>query len=387
MSKIIILANKYPNKLEPTACVFIQQLVWSFADLGNECEVIAPLPVTLNPKYLGYVNEEIEITENQNKVKVHHPKYISFGQGDGVGQKARVLFTTKMYEKAVDRILSKMDAKPDYIYSHFLCPSGVIAARMGRKYSIPSYFAHGEALYAGDEKYGNVRLKKELESINGVIAVSTQNKNYVADAGIVTPDKINVFPNGFRKERFYPRDKKESRQLLGLPEDEFIVGMCGSFDDRKGILRLQFAVDQIEGVSFICAGKGELIPTSQKCLFAKSVKNDELPWFYSALDIFVLPTQNEGCCNAIVEAIACGCPIISSDRDFNTDICDNTNSILVDPNNVDEIKNAIVELKNSNSLRHQLSEGSIKKSKSLTLNQRASNILCFIEKMAKGNIC
>lgn len=384
MNKMVILANKYPNKLEPTACVFIQQLVWTFADLGNECEVIAPLPVTLNLQYISYEEEEFEITENSNKVKVHHPKYISLGQGDGFAQKVRVLFTTKMYEKAVDKVLQKMDKKPDYIYSHFLCPSGVVAARMGKKFSIPSYFAHGEALYAGDEKYGNSRLKKELSNINGVVAVSTQNMNYVSDAGIVKWERIKVFPNGFREERFYPRDKMESRDRFGLPKDIFIVGMCGSFDERKGILRIEAAVNQIEGVFFVCAGKGEIIPTSKKCLFAKSVNNEELPWFYSALDIFVLPTQNEGCCNAIVEAIACGCPIISSDRDFNIDICDKTNSILVDPNNVDEIKNAIEIIKNNCDLRQQLSEGSVNKSKTLTLNQRASNILCFIKEMAKG---
>lgn len=386
MERIVILANKYPNRVEPMACVFIQQLVWTFADLGMDCIVIAPLPVNLNAKYLRYAEEEIEITENHNVVKVYHPKYISLGQCDGFAQKGRVLFTTKKYERTVERALNKLGKKPDYIYSHFLCPSGVVAARLGRKYNIPSYFAHGEALYSGDKKYGNNRLKRELSNINGVVAVSTQNKNYITSAGIVEEKKVDVFPNGFREERFYPRDKNDSRLKFGLPLDAFIIGMCGSFDERKGVLRIESAVDQLDDVKFICAGKGELMPSSENCLFAKPVRNEELPWFYSALDVFVLPTQNEGCCNAIVEAIACGCPIVSSDRNFNVDICDNTNSILVDPDNVDQIKEAISKIKEDSHLREKLSEGSIEKSKSLTLKQRAVNILDFIKSKANYEV-
>ena len=128
------------------------------------------------------------------------------------------------------------------------------------------------------------------------------------------------------------------------------------------------------------------MPSSENCLFAKPVRNEELPWFYSALDVFVLPTQNEGCCNAIVEAIACGCPIVSSDRNFNVDICDNTNSILVDPDNVDQIKEAISKIKEDSYLREKLSEGSIEKSKSLTLKQRAVNILDFIKSKANYEV-
>ena len=49
--KIVIVANKYPNVLEPNVCVFIQQLVWSFADMGYDCNVVVPLPINLNREY------------------------------------------------------------------------------------------------------------------------------------------------------------------------------------------------------------------------------------------------------------------------------------------------------------------------------------------------
>lgn len=376
--KIVIVANKYPNVLEPNVCVFIQQLVWSFADMGYDCNVVVPLPINLNREYRNIPYCVVENTERGTAVKVYHPQYISMGQSGATLQKQRVLFTTKMFERAVDSVIKKMDRTPDVLYSHFLCPAGVTVSRLGKKYGIPAYMAHGEALYAGNEKYGNKRLAQELTGLNGVIAVSSQNKQYVVDAGIVKPEIVDIFPNGYREERFFPRDKAEARERFGFPQGEFIVGMCGSFDERKGVLRLQKAVDQIPDAYFACAGKGEQNPSSEKCLWAKPVNNDELPYFYSALDAFVLPTQNEGCCNAIVEAIACGCPIISSDRAFNADICDHTNSLLVDPDNVDEIRNAILRVKEDNNLRQSLGEGSLRKSKELTLNARARRILTFM---------
>ena len=376
--KIVIVANKYPNVLEPNVCVFIQQLVWSFADMGYDCNVVVPLPINLNREYRNIPYCVVENTERGTAVKVYHSQYISMGQSGATLQKQRVLFTTKMFERAVDSVIKKMDRTPDVLYSHFLCPAGVTVSRLGKKYGIPAYMAHGEALYAGNEKYGNKRLAQELTGLNGVIAVSSQNKQYVVDAGIVKPEIVDIFPNGYREERFFPRDKAEARERFGFPQGEFIVGMCGSFDERKGVLRLQKAVDQIPDVYFACAGKGEQNPSSEKCLWAKPVNNDELPYFYSALDAFVLPTQNEGCCNAIVEAIACGCPIISSDRAFNADICDHTNSLLVDPDNVDEIRNAILRVKEDSNLRQSLGEGSLRKSKELTLNARARRILTFM---------
>lgn len=378
MIDILILANKYPNPVEPNVCVFIQQLVWQFADMGYSCKVISPLAVNLNLKYKDINEISCEKTENENEVIVYRPKYLSSGQAYGPFQKTRVFITTELYEKAVGRIIEKYKISFDTVYSHFLCPAGVVASRLGKKYHVPAFMAHGEALYSGNDKYGNEKLAKELTGLNGVIAVSSQNKDYVVEAGIVKSDIVGVFPNGYRKERFYPRDKIESRKRFGFPKDAFIVGMVGSFDERKGTLRIQEACNSLDGVFFACAGKGKDVPTSKKCLWAKPVNNEELPWFYSSLDVFVLPTQNEGCCNAIVEAIACGCPIISSDRPFNYDICDETNSILVDPDSVNDIRNAIKKVFDNPDLKGRLSHGSEIKAQALTLDERARNILDFM---------
>jgi glycosyltransferase involved in cell wall biosynthesis len=93
----------------------------------------------------------------------------------------------------------------------------------------------------------------------------------------------------------------------------------------------------------------------------------------------VLPTLAEGCCNAIVEAICCGLPVISSDRKFNYDVLDESNSIMVDPLDVGAISQAIKELKDNPDLRDKLSKGALDKAKDLTISQRAKKIISFIK--------
>lgn len=110
-----------------------------------------------------------------------------------------------------------------------------------------------------------------------------------------------------------------------------------------------------------------------------SVSNDKIVMYLNAADMFVLPTLAEGCCNAIVEAMACGLPVISSDRPFNDDILDESCSIRIDPSNIEELSDAIALLKNDPELREKLSEGALSKAKGLTIEQRAAAILQFID--------
>ena len=92
-----------------------------------------------------------------------------------------------------------------------------------------------------------------------------------------------------------------------------------------------------------------------------------------------MPTLAEGCCNAIVEAMACGLPIISSNLSFNDDVLEDAFSIRIDPKNVKEIKEAILKLFNDKELRESMSKKAIEKAKTLTINQRAKNIIAFME--------
>lgn len=379
MEKICFIANKYPNEIDKNGLVFVQQLVWSIADLGIKCVVICPLAVNLNPRFLKIPYHVAEKTENNTAIDVYFPKFLGFGQSHYIFGKSPAPITTYFFTNSVIKVLKKNQITADAIYGHFAAPAGVCAARVGRKFNIPSFMAHGESTSWSIDQFGAARIKKEFDSLSGVIAVSSRNKKLLMEKKVVNEEKICVFPNGYRPERFYEIPKDIARDKLGWDKDKFIVGMVGSLIERKGPFRLQKAVESLPDVYFACAGKGDQKPGGDKCIFCGAIDNEDLVYFYNALDAFVLPTLNEGCCNAIVEAIACGCPIISSDLPFNFDICDKTNSILIDPIDITSIATAINRLKTDPVLLSDLKKGSENKSGTLALNKRAEGILEYIK--------
>lgn len=383
--RIIILANKYPNKIEPNVNVFTQQVAWSLCDQEAEVIVICPLAVNYNSKYSEFPDMREENTESGKTITIYHPRYIGLGQNGNTLLKGRVRLTTALYICAVEKVLRKILRHDDVLFAEFLCPAGVAASKLGLKHGVKAFMQCGEATYQGDTRYGNTYLKKALRGLTGVVALSGQNKNYLIDAGIIEEERIIILPSGYRKDRIYQRDKLKSREKFKLPTDKFIVGFCGSFDERKGILRLERAIDEIEDKDVVLAacGKGRIGPTSKKLVWNGTINHKDLGDFYSALDVFAFPTYNEGCCTAIVEAIACGCPIISSDRSFNYEICDKTNSILIDPDDIQAMKEAIMELKRDPDRRNLLSKGSLEKGKELSLDDKAARLIqYFTQKQA-----
>ena len=375
---ICIITYKYPNEVDPSAFTFVQQLVWSIADLGVHVRVICPLPIDLNLKYNRIPNIVKEKTYNGNTVTVFFPKCFGFGQRD-IGPYNTARLTTYFFEKAVDRVIGRWRHKPDILYGHFITPAGIAACVLGKKYEIPAFIAYGESTTWTIDHMGLDRVKRLVSNARGFISVSTENKRILTQLGIANERKIGVFPNGFNPDRFFQMDKLKARERMNLPKDKYIVAFVGHFIERKGITKLVEAVESIPDVYLICAGKGELKPHGQRILFADLVDPDELVYFYNSADIFVLPTLNEGCCNAIIEAMACGLPIISSDLPFNYDILNHKTSILVNPKNVSEIRTAICLVKNSERTRARLIFNSSNISKKLTLINRTKRIMSFID--------
>ena len=128
----------------------------------------------------------------------------------------------------------------------------------------------------------------------------------------------------------------EMRKELGIGENEFVVIFVGHFIERKGPQRVDDAVKDIPGITTLFIGQGDFKPNSN-CAFCGPVPHERLAKYLSAADVFVLPTLAEGCCNAILEAVCCGVPVISSNLCFNDDILDDSYSIRVDPMNVNSL--------------------------------------------------
>ena len=311
---------------------------------------------------------------------MYHPYYMSFSNLKFF----KVGLSSLFFTKAVKKIYNKL-GKQDIIYSHFW-DCGIVAANIQKQNeNIPIVVANGESQIRVKKMFPQYIIDKSLNKIKAVICVSNKNKKESLELGLIKSFmNVKIIPNGVDSEKFYYYNKKYlARKNLGFDYDCKIGIFVGSFIQRKGIKIIEEAVKNIENVRMIYVGKGKYKPSEY--LFCGSVANDQLIHYLNSADFFVLPTLAEGCCNAIIEAMACGLPIISSDLDFNYDILDKSFSILINPLSVQEVSKAIKLVINDHNLYLQLKKGSLLKSKDLTLKKRGYKIRDLIEEILNKN--
>ncbi len=126
-------------------------------------------------------------------------------------------------------------------------------------------------------------------------------------------------------------------------------------------------------------GDGPLRPNGDHVVFCGKVPHDEVPELLCAADVFVLPSRAEGCSNAILEALACGLPVVASARPFNEAICDAETARLVDPESIAEIREAILCLQNDPALRQRLANAALSRAGNFDIRIRARRILVWME--------
>ena len=373
--RILIISVGYPSEHNSARLVFLQRLVNKFVDLGNECVVVSPVRRFRSESRVN--RKEIQKTDLGKQVPVYFPLYWAGWIDKKFSCDLIRDATVRGFDAAVEKTIKDNDVKFDCVYAHFTGLAAACAVRIAKKYGTPAFAAAGESRFASLAGHNRSETVVALNQLNGIVSVSSHNKKILIDAGVLDDERIVVFPNGSDENKFFPRDKHGARKEFGIPDDAFVVSFIGHFIERKGPLRLAAAAEGTD-VKLIFAGKGEQKPTGSNILYCDLVPPERTPIFLNASDVFALPTQNEGCCNAIVEALCCGIPVISSDRPFNYDVLDSSCALLIDPNDVGQLREAILKLKNNPEVYQRLQEGARQKGKNLSLEQRAISILSWM---------
>ncbi len=373
--RICVLSHSFPTS-KTIDFVFVDQLCRAFADLGHRVTVIAPQSLTkCIVRHVPIVRRHSYYkTAKGNTIELYRPYYISVG-------KSGIKLFRGGFAKAVGRVFHRLKSKPDVCYGHFWqCIHALYP--LAKEANIPLCGASGEedvAFYVHTSKNYN---EKVCQYLSGIVSVSTKNQQECLSLGLITPDKSVVIPNAIDQSLFRKLYKAECRQKLGLSQSDFIVAFVGQFVPRKGTLRLNEALKKLNdsNIKAVFIGSGPEDPDYAGIVYKGRVSHDDVPVWLNAADVFVLPTENEGCCNAIVEAMACGLPVISTDAPFNYDILNENNSIMVNCHDIDDVAAAISKLKNNPNLTQRLGEGALVVAESLSITKRAERIIEFMQK-------
>lgn len=372
---ICIIASGYPTKDDPFFA-FIRPVVSEMADMGYECSVIAPQSLTnvLLGRKKRRDKKWYDKTDDGNVITIYQPMAITISNLKIAGYK----ISTLSYMIAAI-IASRKIKGIDFVYAHFW-ESGLAADIIAKKNSIPFFVSTGESKINILDNIPRKSALKHLQNAKGVISVSNKNLRESKSLGLLAPEtKTTVLPNAVDMKEFIKIKKQQARKELNLPENSVIALFVGYFIERKGPLRVLEAAKKMPELGLVFLGSGPQEPQGMQVLVSKSVPHHDMVKYMCAADFFVLPTLAEGCCNAIVEALVCELPVISSDKDFNEDLLDNSNSILIDPMDINELSNAMQTLVYDDEKRDSLSLGAKRKGETLGIKGRVERIMSFIE--------
>ena len=373
---VCFIVNGYPTKDDPVYA-FIKPIVNTMADMDIECTVIAPQSISNSIKNKKKLRPQkwIDKTECGNTVTILQPRYLSLSGLRINGINLSILNR----DRAINNTFYKEKINPDVVYAHFW-DCGIAAAKMINEKDIPIFVVSGESRIRVFDYYKKQTIDRCINKISVLICVSSKNLDESKSINLTKPHIPSIIlPNAVNENEFYCTDKAKARAVLGLDENERIAIFVGSFNDRKGSLRVIEAVEAVEGLKLIMIGSGDKIRNSERIIYSGLVPHESIVTYLNAADVFVLPTLAEGCCNAIVEALACGLPVVSSNRSFNDDLLNTSNSIRIDPNNINEITSALSHIVHNDAVKQSLSNGAKETGKELSIRKRTKKIINFIE--------
>lgn len=371
-----VITPNYPDPWFIERGAFVDRLVRTWQQEGMSVDVVAPRSYTnLLKNRTRKKHQSITIAGN----RIQYPSYLSVSNKK-IGRIDLASISRRLFVNAAKKGVAN-NGVPDFYYGQFLMNGGRAALEAGRTYNRPAFCDVGESILTNNMSEEELSLAKSIvKGLDGLVCVSEKLMDEVIELG-ASPEQVMYHPNTVDLNRFFPRDKKESRKRLKLPEGEKIAVFTGHFIERKGPLRVLEALNKQKNkpVKGIFIGRGEQKPGGENVLYAGPVPNEEVPVWLSAADLFILPTLHEGHCNAINEAMACGLPVVSSNiPEVQNQVVPGT-GILVDPNEVDEIAIAVSQLLASEVKRVEMGEKALRFQREVCKNSRASVILNWIK--------
>jgi glycosyltransferase involved in cell wall biosynthesis len=214
-----------------------------------------------------------------------------------------------------------------------------------------------------------------------VLTVSEHSRRSILDRFKLEDHKAIVIPNGVNTKQFHACDPNPARQKYRLPEQ--YVLFVGSLDPRKNLTRLLQAWNELADfpkAELVIAGSKTNIFRSipidhslRRCRFLGYVPDEDLPGLYAGAMCFVMPSLFEGFGLTVLEAMACGAPVVAARAGALPEVTKDA-AMLVDPTSVSGIARAIQKLLLEDGLRTEYRQKGIERAHMFSWTQSAEQI-------------
>ena len=248
------------------------------------------------------------------------------------------------------------ERRPDVILNYWLYPDGFSAVRAGEILGIPVVVSSiGSDLRRITDVVTRRFVKTTLREAEAVITVSEELRQRAIAFG-ASPDKVKTILNGFDRDMFFPGEQGAARCTLGLEGAGELILYVGNLLKTKGVEELIKAFAALQrarpNARLAVIGEGAYASVAQqlaasagiadKVLLMGRKSSAEIGVWMRAADLFCLPSYSEGCPNVVVEALACGLPIVATNVGGIPElISSDTVGILVPPMEVERLHQAL----------------------------------------------
>jgi teichuronic acid biosynthesis glycosyltransferase TuaC len=325
--RTLLLSTLYPSAARPGHGLFVETRLRELLRSGEvQARVVAPVPwfPLRSARFGDYARMAATPSdETRHGIEVHHPRYLlppKIGMYLAPGALAVAAW-------AGARRLRRTGFDFDLIDAHYFYPDGVaaamVAAATGRPFVVT---ARGSDLHViGRDALARRWMRWAARRAAACIGVSQGLADVLLGWGLPS-DKVHVLRNGVDLERFQVIDRPACRARLGVQGDPLVLSV-GNLVEVKGHDLTLDAFAQLHarrpGARLVFVGHGgwqprleaqaQALGVAQAVRFAGARPQDELPLWYGAADQLVLASRSEGWANVLLEAMACGTPVVATD--------------------------------------------------------------------------
>ncbi len=288
----------------------------------------------------------------------------------------RGLLFAKNASKTLENLVKKENI--DIIHGHYLFPAGYASVKIGKKYKIPTYVtSHGSDMFnLYKRKYMKPFINKVLKNADYIIAVSNALEKELLKTKIKgLKEKIIINWNSVDLNKFKPNTefkfKKELIEKYSIKEDTKIVLFVGNLVKAKNVKNLIKSKKHINGDNvFVIVGNGPQRGELEEFVNENNIQNiiftgsrNDVEDIIPSCDLLVLPSYTESFGLVLVEALACGKPVIGSNIDAIKEIITPDVGLLVDPDCPIKIGEGISRILNDGEMRNRFQKNARERAK------------------------